>query len=312
MLMRTARCREPALFYKIELCSACNLRCTYCPQSLAAGPKRRLISEEVFDVVLKRLRVVRGSIVDISLFIGGEPTLHPRLFEHASRVANELCIRPAIATNAAGFDRLYAERLSSHPFRSIAVDFHADKNAFEALRVGAKWETVRDNIVAMAEASERQGRSGPLIIVIDIGMFSPNEKRIAEVLPKCDAITITSIRPHNWAGDIEMGIHPDVRPSVCDQPWLMFAVNAEGKVVGCCRDAINKQVLGDLTTQGVMDIWNGRAYAEFRKNVAALRYERIPLCAQCDRPYTGGVVRHAARWLRPWIRKKDRTLAVAD
>jgi MoaA/NifB/PqqE/SkfB family radical SAM enzyme len=83
-----------------------------------------------------------------------------------------------------------------------------------------------------------------------------------------------------------------VLPWPCSEPWTTINVNAAGEVRPCC---FNDQVLGDLTTQSLDEVWNGQAYRRLRADHLA---GRVPAgCARCVR--AGRIKRSAYLSPRP-------------
>jgi MoaA/NifB/PqqE/SkfB family radical SAM enzyme len=57
--------------------------------------------------------------------------------------------------------------------------------------------------------------------------------------------------------------------SLCRRPWTVMYVTANGRALPCCIAPFSQQgyenfTLGDATQQTLREIWNGRAYREFR------------------------------------------------
>jgi radical SAM protein with 4Fe4S-binding SPASM domain len=73
----------------------------------------------------------------------------------------------------------------------------------------------------------------------------------------------------------------------CTEPWTSIWVTSAGEVRTCC---INETSFGNLFEQPFSEIWNGRAYAEFRAQHASRR-ETPQGCANCIR---NGRVRHSS------------------
>jgi MoaA/NifB/PqqE/SkfB family radical SAM enzyme len=68
--------------------------------------------------------------------------------------------------------------------------------------------------------------------------------------------------------------------SLCRRPWTVMYVTANGRALPCCiapfsQAGYGNYTLGDATQQTLREIWNGRAYREFR---AALQSEAPPQC----------------------------------
>lgn len=65
-------------------------------------------------------------------------------------------------------------------------------------------------------------------------------------------------------------------------PWMSMSVLWDGRVVTCCMDSNGVQVIGDLNSQSVQDVWNGPVLAGVRDNFRKLDYGKYPVCLSCD------------------------------
>jgi radical SAM protein with 4Fe4S-binding SPASM domain len=68
--------------------------------------------------------------------------------------------------------------------------------------------------------------------------------------------------------------------SLCRRPWTVMYVTANGRVLPCCiapfsQAGYGNYTLGDATQQALREIWNSRAYRDFR---AALHSDSPPRC----------------------------------
>ncbi len=77
----------------------------------------------------------------------------------------------------------------------------------------------------------------------------------------------------------------DTNPwSLCRRPWAVMYFTANGRALPCCiapfsQHGYENYTLGDATQQTLREIWNGRAYQDFR---AALQSNAPPKsCASC-------------------------------
>ena len=67
----------------------------------------------------------------------------------------------------------------------------------------------------------------------------------------------------------------------------------DGRVSLCCADFDGREVLGDLRTSTIQDIWNGPAYREVRR--AHLDHGGPDICQSCDLPK-----KDSPLWIRSW------------
>lgn len=70
--------------------------------------------------------------------------------------------------------------------------------------------------------------------------------------------------------------------SPCILPFTQMIVRPDGTVAKCCNDPLTKITLGDLNHQTLREIWRGKAYQEFRKEMYFNGRQNIPGCEFCD------------------------------
>ena len=58
-------------------------------------------------------------------------------------------------------------------------------------------------------------------------------------------------------------------------PWTSMSVLWDGRVVTCCMDSNGVQVLGDLRTQTVQEVWNGPVLTGLRDSFRRLRLRQV-------------------------------------
>jgi len=90
----------------------------------------------------------------------------------------------------------------------------------------------------------------------------------------------------HWAYDepaFNSGIlRPKVLPdNVC--PWIYYslAIHVSGNVVPCCRDPRGTEVMGNIFTQSLEDIWNGPKFRNLRERVSTDQGS-VEICRLCS------------------------------
>lgn len=68
----------------------------------------------------------------------------------------------------------------------------------------------------------------------------------------------------------------------CILPFKQMVIRPDGKVSLCCADALGQMTLGDLNTEKMMDVWNGKAYQGIRRLLTEKGREGLRLCRGCD------------------------------
>jgi radical SAM protein with 4Fe4S-binding SPASM domain len=84
----------------------------------------------------------------------------------------------------------------------------------------------------------------------------------------------------------------DANPwSLCRRPWAVMYFTSNGRALPCCiapfsQKGYENYTLGDATQQTLREIWNGRAYQDFR---TALQSAAPPkACASCGLRWSRG------------------------
>lgn len=71
-------------------------------------------------------------------------------------------------------------------------------------------------------------------------------------------------------------MHPE-RPGTFDK----LSINWDDEVTACCMDSDNMMVVGDAKTEPLIDIWNSPKLNVYRRLLADMRHDDLPLCANC-------------------------------
>lgn len=81
----------------------------------------------------------------------------------------------------------------------------------------------------------------------------------------------------DWTGQVDIGGQKAVPPTACAR-WYEISIMASGKVALCCMDGEGKQVIGDVSRQSVLDIYNAPGYRKMRQYA----FSRLGAAAPCD------------------------------
>ncbi len=66
----------------------------------------------------------------------------------------------------------------------------------------------------------------------------------------------------------------------CDIPTTNITINYKGQVVLCCNDALSQNVMGDLNTETILDIWRNPKFRQIRKETMVGDY-KLDICKKC-------------------------------
>ncbi|CAN5898127.1 hypothetical protein BH11MYX2_BH11MYX2_30480 [soil metagenome] len=160
----------------VTITSACNLDCPICYVHNKNDDAYHMPLED-FAMILEHLRTDHGGELDIINLTGGEPTLHPRLFEMLAMAKEAGIHRVTVCSNGIRLakDEAFVQKLGEYGAR-VALSFdtfdpHADK-----LMQGAQMLSTK---IRCMELCEKHGVDVTLIPVMTRGV---NEHEVGKIL----------------------------------------------------------------------------------------------------------------------------------
>lgn len=263
---RRGRPRAGALVsLNLELASACNLHCTFCPtgNGLLARP-RGLMAESTF------LRALQGAgpLEFVLLFQWGEPLLHPRFLELA-RAARAHGARTLVTTNGTLLDERRVQAVLEAGLDRVTVSIDGDAATHEAVR-GVPLARTEEGLARLLAARDAQGSP----VAVDVSMVvSPETEAAARGFEA------------RWQGRVDRVqaiplLTRGTRRTRCREPWRGgLVVLQDGRVTVCCVDHDGVLAVGHVERDRLEDLWNGPALQALRARHAA--GDLPPLCAGC-------------------------------
>lgn len=202
---------------QVEVTSACNLRCTMClvryrppVNKLAGAMPPELFHRLVDEVPLRRL-TLQGL---------GEPLLSPYLPEMIA-AAVQKGIRVGFNTNATLLNRKRAEELVASRVDWLHVSLDgASAGAYEAIREGARFDTVVANLAGLVRAKRAAGSATPWIRVVFVAMRD-NVAELPALVELLGEIGVDELRVQNLSHSFDdtdpAGRYDEIRNFTADQ-----------------------------------------------------------------------------------------------
>jgi hypothetical protein len=272
----------------VEPTNNCNVKCIMCPHDKMLRQKGYMD----FDLYKKLIKNNRGFIINLNLFLMGEPLLHPRIAEMAS-YARSFNIRTSIFTNATLIDKEKCQELLLSGINLITISFEGLEGHYESIRIGANYKKVIDNIKNLVSMKNSLKIKSPQVIIKFIN-FNYKAQEIKKFVGKMKEIGVDKVWEvplHGWPDfriekdEVNAGGRPFSKKYYpCVLPWSTMSVLWDGKVVGCCDDFEGKFVIGSINeTPDLSKIWNSPKMISLRTKLAGKEYADLELCRICDR-----------------------------
>jgi hypothetical protein len=162
-----------------------------------------------------------------------------------------------------------------------AIRFSIDgfsRETFEKSRVGLDFDLTVERTVRFIELSRERGGAKKIEVrMIDMPYNRHEQEDYIEFWEKTGAETVVT-ELYNWPW--EPGVEAVALPCKKVLSEMFFYVS--GKATLCCWDSQERAVIGDVTEDTVLDIWNGAINRQYRELLAQGRRKEILLCSRCD------------------------------
>lgn len=229
-------------YVSIEISTACNRRCQYCPVSSLLNPtKQTLIKPEVFRLILSRLAEINwDGPLDFVRF--NEPLLHPGIVGICKQAAQALP-RAMLGLTTNG-DRL-TEELLLELTRAGVYQFNVTRHP----PFSDEWDT---------RIGDLRKRYADLIHYLN----SPGDEGWSN---RGGLVTLPAKSVHESLGR-------------CNNVQLI--IDKDARVLFCCDDVLKQNPIGELRTQTIRDIWYDPKNVQERKLLRRGIASRS-LCRRC-------------------------------
>ena len=279
LMLRAGRERTsdwPAIV-QIESTNLCNAKCVFCPRD-EMHRAQGVMSFELFRKIVDEC--VDLGITHVRVHNYGEPFVDRRLVDKVRYAKQKGIKEVGMISNGSLITEAVARGMIEAGLDAINISVDASgKEVFESTRIGLKYDKVIANIEGLIRIRAEMGRRRPKLILSFVRQNnSADEQAFIEHWRKvADKIHITEL--HNWAGTLNT--ESDVNYP-CYRPWLTFTVLWDGRVSLCCADFDGRNVLGDLNTSSIREIWNAEPYVNARRQ--HLESGGPDICRSCDLP----------------------------
>lgn len=284
---------------RIETASSCNLRCQHCTTGVAyESTDRRVMSMDTFELVIRQLQDL-PTIKKAAMYLGGEPFLNRNHALMCRRIKAETGITTTkFVTNATLLtDRICADiAASSVDSISISIDGRSPEEN-DVIRERGRYETIRSNILMLRRHLDAAGAK----TVLQIGntqLLRPGDP-VQPVVPEFlrrdfPGFEIGSGYAMVWPGMtvIQSGLgnvslNQKTPRGFCDHPFYDVAVRANGDITLCCYDISGIEVMGNVHTSTIAEVYESPKYLELRRAILHRRVDLLPAVCQRCRNYSG-------------------------
>lgn len=287
---------------QLEHTTKCNLKCKYCMRSNGINTDMPI---SLFNSICAQLRP-KNRRETRSLFLTGlgEPFLNPNLF-FMIKYAKRLGFEVGLTSNLTIMNQSIARKLlfTELDHLHISIDY-ADKELFESIRIGAKFEHVLNNLKIIVGNKKQLGLDKPKIMLNAVVSNSSDVNQLTQMIDlaktlKVDGVALTAqIYPHeinesydklvsliekSYADGLE--IKPLSSSKICEALTSVY-VTFDGRVLPCStlpqlipREEYWRLQFGCLKNETFNKIWFSKKYKLFR--IKSASGASLPICKYC-------------------------------
>ena len=266
---------------RIENTAACNAECVICPREKLERPTT-IMKMDFFMSLAQQSK--DGQVPEIHLHGFGEPFIDKLIFDKI-RYTKDLGIpRTYLVSNASLLNEQNVQKLLESGLDKIQISFlGTDTIEYDGMMRNLSYKVVKNNVETLLKAKRKLGRKKPIVVLKYIGPLWKLPKFVFQWRFK--GAKIAYARLHNWTDGRQYNKpNKEKKHRTCPivtNPIMQILSN--GKAVPCCYDYNGQIVLGDLTKESIYEVWNGEKYKNFRALHREQRFEKIPLCNNCDK-----------------------------
>ncbi|MFC1885102.1 radical SAM/SPASM domain-containing protein, partial [Thermodesulfobacteriota bacterium] len=243
MLARTGGDFQYVMMIALETITACNLRCSYCPNSIyerGLPQNTQYMDENLFTKIIDELAGLRwcGEIQPHSY---GEPLLDERLAELISYARKKIPgLRINLFTNGELLDVAAYLELVHAGVTSFTVTQHLPKQS--------------QGVLDVLEYRQQKGSSNVA--------FSYSRKK--HIFNRCGLVEVTN----------------EALYTTCTWPCHNIVIDYAGNVLVCCHDYLAEVIVGNVGSQSLIDIWNSPGYQNIRRDIRQGKFN-LSICKKC-------------------------------
>jgi len=279
VMLATGRDRAPRMpdIVQIESTNLCNAKCVFCPRD-EMHRRQGVMDMDLYRKVVDECAAL--GITHVRVHNYGEPFLDKQLVEKVRYAKERGIAEVGMISNGSLITEELARGMIEAGLDAINISVDAaGKEVFESTRLNLDYDQVIANVRGIVRIRKELGRKRPRLILSFVRQNNSADEQafIREWSQIADKIHVTDL--HNWAGTLEG--RADIQYP-CYRMWLTFTVLWDGRVSLCCADYDGRNVLGDLRTSTIKDVWNGPAYRAARRQ--HLESGGPAICRSCDLP----------------------------
>jgi len=263
----------------LETQAVCNAACTFCPYPTMAR-KGDKMSDDLIRKIIEDLKAIPPHLpFHISPFKVSDPFLDKRIFDICNQITSSLPnAHLRLFTNGSPLtDNMITKIQSLERVKHLWISLNdSDEVRYEEL-MGLPFRRTVDNLDRLHEfvkAGEFTHKVEISRVMDESAADSEFKQFVTERYPLFDCILT---RRSEWVGQVDIEKISSVPSHGCVR-WFELSIMASGEVALCCMDGEGEYVIGDVSKENTLDVYNSSSYKKMRQYMTT----RLSAAHPCD------------------------------
>lgn len=262
---------------EIEASNRCQMKCPMCGRHLMKTQKQGDMELGLFKKIIDECS--RESVYSVKLSWRGEPLLNPDIVKMVAYAKQKGVRDVAFLTNGERLNNKLTEELIDAGLDWISISIDGLDSTYEKIRYPAKFRDIVEKLKYIRLARERRGREKPIIRVQSIWAAIKKEPKAFYAFWSPIADKVNFISDQKRSSDAkEYRLDPSF---ICPTPWQRMCIMWDGRVSQCKSDYLEGNILGDVKTQSLKEIWHGDKFNELRALMKKRQRMKLAPCRVC-------------------------------
>lgn len=266
----------------IELNSNCNLKCSFCIQSVMKIPVITVPLDK-FKTIIDECKTL--GITSLKLNYQNEPLIKKDIFDYIRYAKENGFINIFFSTNGILLTEITAERLIEAGITKIFISLDAFKpETYLKLRGKDELENIKNNILNFIKIRNAKGLTFPVVRV----NFLKNTENISELEDFLffwtDKVDLINVQDMNDLIDSETNLYIKDQKELnykCSMPFKQVVINAFGDLLPCCTMHGIRHKIGNINSMTIAEAWESDKMKYLRELHSLGNIKNDPICKAC-------------------------------
>lgn len=270
----------------IETSTICNMDCPMCytrTEEFKRRVNRQLMPFELFKKIVDECAL--HGVYSIRLSLRGEPFIHPDIIKMIAYAKGKGIKEIALLSNGLALTPELFKKAMNAGLTWLTMSLDGTGKTYESIRKPAKFEDIVQKIKIYKSIKNNACAKKPVIKIQSVWPAIKNnaEEYYKIFSPYVDNIASNPLIDYLGKDDITK-IQYEINFD-CPVLYQRIVIGSDGKVLLCSNDEMGKNIIGDVNSDSIYNIWHGNKIQSIRDlHKRHEGYKQIEICKHCYLP----------------------------